>query len=108
MGREEFDKQVSLKGEAAGWQHLAMVHNIAFGNIEDDAEHNLALVKHAIEYLMILAEQGYWHDEETGLTYKVVITCSNDLKALGLWFARGGSSDGTDQHCVLNEVHRLV
>jgi hypothetical protein len=52
-----------------------------------------------------IKDQGFHYDADTGLTFSVAVSVSNDLKAQGMWCARGASSDSGEQHAIPNEVH---
>jgi len=105
LGGEEYEAEFLRKGEAAGWQHTCSIHNIGWGHVNDDGPHNKALAMKIMEFIRKVHKQGFYYDEETGLTFAVRVGVSNDLKAMGLWFGRGGSSASKYQHCNWNEVH---
>ena len=105
LGGEEYEAEFLRKGEAAGWQHTCSIHNIGWGHVLDDGPHNKALAMKIMEFIRKVHKQGFYYDEETGLTFAVRVGVSNDLKAMGLWFGRGGSSASKYQHCNWNEVH---
>jgi hypothetical protein len=105
LGEEEYAEQLELKGEAAGWQHQAVVHNIAWGNVDDDGMHNKELAQHCMAFAMELSSKGFYFDSETGLTFVIRVSLSNDLKAMSTWYLRGGASHSANQHSVFNEIH---
>lgn len=105
LGKAKYEKEVLRKGEAAGWQHTEIIHNIGWGNVADDGLHNHALGVDNMAFAKKLHKQGFYHDEKTGMTFAVRVAVSNDLKAMGLWYGRGGASSSTDNCCLWNEMH---
>ena len=105
LGKAKYDKEVRRKGEAAGWQHTEIIHNIGWGNVADDGLHNYALGVDNMAYAKILHKQGFHYDKKTGVTFAVRVAVSNDLKAMGLWYGRGGASSSADNCCLWNEMH---